>query len=144
MIRNILSVRDVDDCSNDDIGSSVNYMTFLDPVKNDDLTIVQYQSSLASYAFQAEDKTTCDGNQIIPSFPITGGTVSKSDHTQLCLYTFCCCCCCCCGSFLACSNPSFRLYTVLFVCTTVGILFFGYWISGQCKTGACGTRRGRL
>ena len=84
MIRNILSVQN-DDCSNEDIGSSENYMTFLDPILNDELNIVQYRSSLASYAFHAEDKTTCNGSQIIPSFPITGGTVSKMDQTQLCL-----------------------------------------------------------
>ena len=139
MIRNTLRVDDVILCSNDDIGSSVNYMTFLDPMLNDDLDIVQYyQSSLASYAFQAKDKPICDGNQIIPYYPITGGTVSKLDQTSLCLETFCCCCCC--GSCRACSNPSFRFYTVFVVDTTVGILFFGDWIGGQCKKGACGSR----
>ena len=148
MIRNTLRVDDVTSCSNDDIGSSVNYMTFLDPVMNDDLDIVQYRSSLASYAFQAKDKPICDGNQIIPYYPITGGTVSKLDQTSLCLETFCCCCCCCCcgccccccGLCRACSNPSFRFYTVFVVDTTVGILFFGDWIGGQCETGACGSR----
>ena len=64
MIQNILRVDDVDSCSNDDIGSSVNSMTFLDPILNDDLGIVQYQSSLASYAFQVEVKKICNGSLI--------------------------------------------------------------------------------
>ena len=75
MIRNTLSVDTVTSCSKEDIGHSNNYMTFLDPVLNDDLGIVQYHSSLASYAFRSLDKKTCN-RQVIPSYPITGGTVS--------------------------------------------------------------------
>ena len=82
MIRNQLSVNNVDSCSDEDIGMSVNMMTFLDPKVNAKSGIVQYQSSLAVYEFQANTKKDCMYNSNVGAYPITGGTVSNYRITQ--------------------------------------------------------------
>lgn len=74
MIRSALYVNDVDSCSDEDIGYSTNVMIFLDPKVNAKTGIVQYQSSLAVYEFQAVTKKDCRNNSNVAAYPITGGT----------------------------------------------------------------------
>ena len=89
MIRSTLSVNDVDSCSDEDIGYSTNMMIFLDPKVNAKTGIVQYQSSLAVYEFQATTQADCMNNSNVAAYPITGGTVSNNWITN-CLIVTCC------------------------------------------------------